>query len=62
VKDWETLLKTAPSPNAHTMGELIDGALSAEEATRFESYMRPLVDSGHGVMKSAFAYLRAFKT
>jgi arsenite methyltransferase len=62
VKDWETLLKTAPNPNAHTMGELIEGALSSEEAARFESYMRPLVDSGEGVMKSAFAYLRAVKT
>jgi hypothetical protein len=54
-------LKTAPNPNAHTMGEVIDGGLSSEEAARFESYMRPLVDSGKGVMKSAFAYLRAVK-
>jgi SAM-dependent methyltransferase len=61
VKDWHALLKTAPNPNAHTMGELIDGALSSEEAARFESYMRPLVDSGEGVMRSAFAYLHAVK-
>jgi arsenite methyltransferase len=62
VKDWETLLKTAPNPNAHTMGELMDRALSSEEAARFESYMRPLVNSGEGVMRSAFAHLRAVKT
>jgi ubiquinone/menaquinone biosynthesis C-methylase UbiE len=61
VRDWETLLKTAPNPNAHTMGQLMDEALSSEEANRFESYMRPLVDSREGVMKSAFAYLRAVK-
>jgi hypothetical protein len=43
------------------MGEMIEGALSSEEASCFESYMRPLVNSGQGVMRSAFAYLRAVK-
>lgn len=61
VKDWDTLLKTAPNPNAHTASEIIEGALSAAEAARFESQMQPLVDAGRGVMESAFCYVRAVK-
>jgi len=61
VKDWDSLLKTAPNPNAHTVGEVIEGALSSEEAARFESSMRPVVDRGRGVIESAFAYVRAVK-
>jgi arsenite methyltransferase len=61
VKDWDSLLKTSPNPNAHTVEEIIAGALSSEEAARFESHMRPLVDEGRGVMESAFAFLRAVK-
>lgn len=61
VKDWDSLLKTAPNPNAHTVQEIIEGALSSGEAAAFEAYMKPVVDHGHGVMKSAFAYLSATK-
>jgi arsenite methyltransferase len=60
--DWDRLLGLAPNPNAHTPAETIAGALSAEEATRFERQLRPLVDAGHGVKRSAFAYLRAEKS
>ena len=59
VKDWDSLLKTAPNPNAHTVGEIINGALTPEDASRFESSMKPVVDQQHAVMESAFAYLRA---
>jgi arsenite methyltransferase len=59
VKDWDALLGTAGNPNAHTVREVIDGALSSAEAAHFESYMRPLVDGGNAVMESAFAYLVA---
>ncbi len=61
VKDWDSLMKTAPNPNAHTVGEIIDGALSSEEAARFQSYMKPVVDRGTAVMESAFAFLSATK-
>jgi SAM-dependent methyltransferase len=61
VKDWDSLLGTAPNPNAHTVREVIDGALSPAEGAHFESYMRPLVDEGKAVMESAFAYLVATK-
>jgi ubiquinone/menaquinone biosynthesis C-methylase UbiE len=61
VTNWDTLLKTAPNPNAHTTAETIEGALTEEEAARFTAYMRPLVERGDGLMESAFAYLRAIK-
>jgi arsenite methyltransferase len=61
VEDWVRLLGTAPNPNARTVGETIQGALTSEEARRFEAHLRPLVDSGRGVMRSAFAYLWAMK-
>jgi arsenite methyltransferase len=59
VEDWDALLKTAPNPNAPTVRETIDAALTPAEARRFEAHLKPLVDSGRGVRRSAFAYLRA---
>jgi ubiquinone/menaquinone biosynthesis C-methylase UbiE len=62
VLDWVRALGLAPNPNAHTLGEVIREALTPEEAERFEAHLRPLVDSGRGVKRSAFAYLRAMKS
>ena len=59
--DWERLLSSSPNPNARTNGEAIRAALTAEESERFENHLRPLVDSGRGVIRSAFAYLTALK-
>lgn len=61
VKDWETLLATAPNPNARTVGEALEGALTPSERLRLEEHIRPLVELGRGVMESAFAYLAAVK-
>lgn len=61
VVDWERLLNTSPNPNAHTAGEAIRAALSAEEAERFERHIRPLADAGQGVKRWAGAYLAAVK-
>jgi len=62
VVDWERLLATSPNPNARTTGEAIRAALTPEEAERFEAHLRPLVDAGWGVKRSAFAYLWAVKS
>jgi arsenite methyltransferase len=62
VVDWARLLDLAPNPNAPTTGELLETALSPEERERFEAHMRPLVDSGNGTIRSAFAYLAARKS
>jgi arsenite methyltransferase len=61
VVDWQRLLTTAPNPNAHTAGEALRGALTPEEFDRFEAHLRPLADSGKGVIRSAFAYVSAVK-
>jgi ubiquinone/menaquinone biosynthesis C-methylase UbiE len=61
VVDWERLLNTSPNPNAHTAGEAIRGALTEEEAARLEAHIRPLADNGKGILRSAYAYLRAVK-
>ena len=61
AEDWERLLGMAPNPNAQTVGETIRGALTTQEAQRFEEHLRPLVDAGRGLKRSAFAYLWAVK-
>ncbi len=62
VEDWKRLLGTAPNPNARTAEESISAALTREEADRFAAHLQPLVDAGHGLKRSAFAYLRAVKS
>ena len=59
VEDWDALLRTAPNPNARTVCESIDAALTSEEAARFEAHLKPLADSKRAVRRSAFAFLRA---
>jgi SAM-dependent methyltransferase len=61
TEDWERLLGMAPNPNAETVGETIHGALTRQEAERFEEHLRPLVDAGLGFKRSAFAYLWAVR-
>jgi ubiquinone/menaquinone biosynthesis C-methylase UbiE len=61
VVDWDRLLNTSPNPNAHTAGEALRGALTHEEYERFEAHLRPLVDTGQGTIRSAFAYMTAVK-
>jgi ubiquinone/menaquinone biosynthesis C-methylase UbiE len=61
VVDWNRLLNTSPNPNASTVGEALEGALSEEEIARFERHLRPLVDSGRGIKRSAWGYLWAIK-
>jgi len=61
VVDYDRLLTTSPNPNARTVGEDIRGARSPEEAARLEKHLRPLVDAGRGIVRSAFAYLTARK-
>ena len=61
VVDWQRLLGTSPNPNAHTVREALEGALTPEEYTRFERHIRPLADAGLGTLRAAFAYLNATK-
>jgi arsenite methyltransferase len=58
---WDTFLRIAPNPLAPSLAEMIDAALSPEEAKRFVSHMRPLFEGKKGTSRSAVAYLRALK-
>src|SRR3954454_12887234 len=59
VVDWQRLLNTSPNPNALTVRESLEGALTPDEFARFEQHLRPLVDTGRGTRRSAFSYLHA---
>ena len=61
IASWEALLDVAPNPNALTAGESIRGALTPDEAARFEAHLRPLVEEGRATKRSAFAYLWAVR-
>jgi arsenite methyltransferase len=58
---WDTFLRVAPNPLAPTLAEMIDDALSPDEAKRFVSHMRPLFEGKKGTSRSAVSYLRALK-
>jgi hypothetical protein len=45
-----------------TIGEAVEQVLTPEEARRFEAQLRPLVERGEGITRSAVAYLSATKT
>jgi hypothetical protein len=43
------------------LGEALERALSTDEAGELTAYLRPLVESGTGLERSAIAYLTALK-
>jgi arsenite methyltransferase len=38
VVDWDRLLNTSPNPNAHTLDEALEGALTADERERLTAH------------------------
>jgi len=61
VVDWDRLLNTSPSPNAHTLGDSLERALTTDERERLAAHIRPFADAGKAVWRSAEAYLTASK-
>ena len=59
LADWDALKHTAPNPLAPTYAEAMARALTADERTRLESYMRTAQGPTRRTM--AAAYLRAQK-
>ncbi len=55
--DWESFSNVSGNPKIPSLKEAMAQALSADEARRFESHLRPLVEAGNGVARSAKAYL-----
>ncbi len=55
--DWSAFLHTAGNPKIPTLAEAMQEALTSAEAERFTAHLRPLVEAGKGVRRSAVAYL-----
>jgi arsenite methyltransferase len=59
--DWQVLLHTPWNPKVPSLAEAMDQALTPEETQKFVNHLRPLVESGKGMRRSAVAYLWAVK-
>jgi len=59
--NWDAMLRTAGNPRIPTLEEAMQEALSPAERNTFTAYLRPLVEAGQGVTRSAVAYLWAVK-
>lgn len=58
---WDRFMRTSANALVPTFGEAMDQVLSAAEVAEFTSHLRPLVESGTGRERRAFAYLAAAK-
>jgi SAM-dependent methyltransferase len=58
-RSWDSFRSSSPNPLSPTVGEVIDNALSAEQARRFTAHLRPLVEEGQQIERLAFAQLWA---
>jgi arsenite methyltransferase len=60
--DWDVFVNTSGNPLDPTLAEELSATLTPDERARFESYLRPLVESGAPrTGRSAVAYLSAAK-
>jgi len=60
--NWETFIRTAGNPKIPTLAEAISQTLNADEAEKFVTHLRPLVEARQGTARSALAYLWAVKS
>jgi arsenite methyltransferase len=60
-RSWSGFLHGSPNPNAPTLAEAMSQTLSADEAERLTTYMRPRVEQGLGRWRMGSAYLWATK-
>jgi arsenite methyltransferase len=58
---WDRFMRTSGNPLVPTFEEALDRALSQQEATAFVDHLRPLVENGIGLKRTALAYLVALK-
>ncbi|HLO02372.1 MAG TPA: hypothetical protein VK191_04600, partial [Symbiobacteriaceae bacterium] len=58
---WDSFFRTAGNPKLPSLAEAVEHSLTIPEAERFLNLMRPLVESGQGVRRSATLYLSATK-
>lgn len=58
---WEQFLHYAANPKVPTIEEAMQKALTPEEANALSLVLRPLVEQGQGIRRSALAFLWAIK-
>ena len=58
---WSVFANSSGNPKIPTIAEAIDQALTQEERERFTEHLRPLVEEGDGISRTAIAYLSATK-
>jgi ubiquinone/menaquinone biosynthesis C-methylase UbiE len=60
-RPWMLVLRTAHNPMRPSLGEIISQTLSSDEVRRLESVLRPKVEGGIGLERSASLFLAATK-
>jgi SAM-dependent methyltransferase len=60
-RSWTAFANSSGNPKIPTIAEAIDRALAPEERERFTEHLRPLVEAGEGVSRTAVAYLSGTK-
>jgi ubiquinone/menaquinone biosynthesis C-methylase UbiE len=58
---WDRFLRTSGNPLIPPTGEALERTLTPAEIAEFTAHLRPLVESGAGQDRMAFAYLTAAK-
>jgi len=59
--DWIRFVQSAGNPLSPTLEEAMNAALTPAERERFTAHLKPLVESGTGIERRAFAFLNARK-
>jgi arsenite methyltransferase len=58
---WTRFVQSAGNPLSPTLEEAMNASLTPAERDRFTAHLKPLVESGTGTQRRAFAYLSAEK-
>ncbi len=58
-EDWTRFVQSAGNPLSPTLDEAMHASLTPEERIRFTAHLKPLVESGTGSQRRAFAFLSA---
>ncbi len=59
--DWDVILNTPWNAKVPSLAEAMKQTLTSEETEKFVNHLRPLVEGGKGISRSAVAYLWAVK-
>jgi len=61
VRNWDAFLRSAPNPNAPTVGELLDERLTPAQRRVFTERVQPQLEAGTRRDRMAVAYLSAVR-